>query len=183
MVALIVGPIIIDACLQSGNSGLTRDVGIVFGDGVSGEETLDPGSSVGDASEDEPPEGGGVSETTVLSSSELIGGKDRVPRGCTETLPSRFTAEVIGRDGFEEAFFTVNGSVVGFIGSGTAADTFSRISDELIGKGWVRIESGQAVMGTFVKVDGMYTWVMVSCTEAADKVGTVIQFRKVGEYD
>mgnify|MGYP007024215768 CR=1 FL=1 len=98
-------------------------------------------------------------------------------RGFERTVCSEFLEEVMDPAGFDEVLVADGGSVVGLVGRGSAAQTFSRLSCELADKGWIGVDSGLSGAGTFVKSDGSYSWLMLSCTDADGLVGVVIQIR------
>lgn len=97
--------------------------------------------------------------------------------GFTASLPVEFESEVIAVDGFDEVLVAGGGSIVGLLGRGSAAHAYAELCAELEERGWSAVESGQGGTSAFVKAEGRYTWLLLSCSEAGEWVGTVIQVR------
>lgn len=97
--------------------------------------------------------------------------------GFAASLPVEFESEVIAADGFDEVLVAGGGSIVGLFGRGSAAHVHAELCAELEEKGWVAVESGQGSISTFVKAKGRYTWLLLSCSEADEWVGIVVQVR------
>ncbi|MEG0323910.1 MAG: hypothetical protein RR547_01550 [Raoultibacter sp.] len=156
IIAALIGlALALDACIPLTHSALQRDVAIVADDSASGAASVDAQSALSGVFE----EGSHVS-------------------GYSDQLPEGFSNEVIDGDGFDEVLVAEGGSVLGFVGSGSATGTFSRVSDELMAKGWLPIGGEQEAMGTFVKKDGTYTWLMLACSGVGDQATAVVQIKK-----
>ncbi|WP_180326497.1 hypothetical protein [Raoultibacter phocaeensis] len=87
-------------------------------------------------------------------------------RGFATEVPEAFRREALAFGPFDEVLVAEGGSVVGMVCRGSAPELFARFSDELEGKGWLAVESGQECVRTFVKAQGDYTWLLLSCTQA-----------------
>lgn len=97
--------------------------------------------------------------------------------GFAASLPVEFESEVIAADGFDEVLVAGGGSIVGLLGRGPATHVHAELCAELEEKGWTAVESGQGGTSTFVKAKGRYTWLLLSCSEAGEWVGIVVQVR------
>lgn len=98
-------------------------------------------------------------------------------KGFVREVPEAFAREAFGMGVFDEALATEDGTIVGMVGRGSAAESFSRLSSELADRGWAFVESGQAHVGTFVKGSGSYRWLLLSCSEVGELVAVVVQVR------
>lgn len=95
-------------------------------------------------------------------------------------LPEGFESEVLDLSQAEGLRVAAEGTVVGFSLQGDASDAFAQLSEQLQARGWSAVESGRPDCGSFVKDDGVYTWLFVSCTQVGDGVSAVLQCPKGG---
>lgn len=89
-------------------------------------------------------------------------------------VPEGFEREVVALAGRSEVRAAAQGEVVGYVESMSADQAFSRLSDELAGKGWVAVDGGEATCGTFLKSEGRFRWLFATCTQAGDAAAVVL---------
>lgn len=102
----------------------------------------------------------------------LLGGAGLLD--CRNRVTGEFADEVVSPSS-DEVFASDDGSLVGFVSSGSPEEAFAKIGRDLAGNGWVLIEGSQPCAGTFVKQTGRYCWALVSCHKTGDTVSTIIQ--------
>lgn len=168
IVALIVIALVVDACGSLTSTTLRRDVAIVTEDASERAST--------DVADAPAPTGKTPANAEVFL--DALSKNKLEAFGFSDQLPESFSGEVFSGEGFDEVLVAEDGAVVGFVGRGSSAEVFSQLSDELVSKGWLPIESEQKTMGTFVKKYGTYTWLMLACSGVDEKVSVVIQVRK-----
>ena len=95
-------------------------------------------------------------------------------------LPVGFESEVLDLSHAEGLRVAAGGTVVGFSLQGDAPEAFAQLSVQLQARGWLAVESGRPDCGSFVKGDGTYTWLFVSCSQVGDGVSVVLQCPKSG---
>ena len=95
-------------------------------------------------------------------------------------LPEGFESEVLDLAQVEGLRVAAGGTVVGFSLQGDASEAFAQLSTQLQANGWSAVESGRPDCGSFVKGEGTYTWLFVSCTQVGDGVSVVLQCPKSG---
>lgn len=116
--------------------------------------------------DDESGEGDGL--TSLLSALE-----DAVSSG--DEVPESFQEEILSLDGFTELRCDLDSGVVGFTAQGEAEEVFEEIEAVLEEGGWTFVESGLEACGTFVKVEGDYQWLFVSCVQVGSSTSVVVQ--------
>ena len=92
-----------------------------------------------------------------------------------------FNDEVIDVSVYLAVFVNDDGSIVSFLRTEPPQQAFASIVDELRSKGWVYLESGSRMTGSFVKSSGCYRWVFVSCVSVSGQTSVVIQTVPIDE--
>ena len=92
-----------------------------------------------------------------------------------EASLATFQDEALTLVGREELLCEPESGLVGFVVAGDAGDAFEGIRDELEGKGWSMVDSGLDACATFVKDEGVYDWLFVSCVQVGDSACVVVQ--------
>ena len=95
-------------------------------------------------------------------------------------LPEGFESEVLDLTRVEGLRVAAGGTVIGFSLRGDAPEAFAQLSVQLQARGWLAVESGRPDCGSFVKGEGTYTWLFVSCSQVGDGVSVVLQCPKSG---
>lgn len=90
--------------------------------------------------------------------------------------PDGFEDEVLSLHGKEDTRVDERARVVGFTMAGVSEEMFQAVSCELEALGWIRVESGLPNCGTFVKEEGSYRWLFVSCVQAGESTSVVVQY-------
>lgn len=72
-----------------------------------------------------------------------------------------FEDEIINLDGFGEVYVDEFQTVVGLMSSSSREVSFSLVEQQLLEKGWIKIESGISQASSFVKDRGNHTWCFV----------------------
>jgi hypothetical protein len=93
--------------------------------------------------------------------------------GYSNELPEAFDEE-IGLQGDSPLAVSSNGRTIGFTRVGTSAEVMSSIQSDLESKGWVYVASGQDSAATFVKDEGKFRWLAVTCVTVGDEVSVVL---------
>lgn len=112
---------------------------------------------------------------------ESVFGQQRLS-GEGMALPPDFEAEVLSCASFPDRAVSPSGRVVGLFGEGMVSDTFERCSRELQAKGWVKVESGYVHAASFIKQDGRYTGLFLSCASIGEGTSVLVQLFE-GEGD
>lgn len=120
--------------------------------------------------------------TSVFAESDLSGfGNDadeeqerQAAASCA--VPQGFEDEVVGVAGRADVRVLEGCGIVGFVESGNAESVFDGLLGDLSSKGWLQIESGRAACGTFVKEDGFYRWIFVTCVQVGASTSVVVQY-------
>lgn len=90
-------------------------------------------------------------------------------------LPEGFGEEVLDVSQAHALKVAADGAVVGFTEQGRAQSVFADLGERLAANGWEAVDSGRGDCGTFVKDEGRFTWLFVSCTQVSYAVSVVIQ--------
>lgn len=90
------------------------------------------------------------------------------------SVPEGFEEEVLSLASRGDVRVGADGAVVGFCCSGDAPAALAEVAVELAEKGWMRVESGSDAAASFVKREGHYRWLFVSCTEVSGEVSVVV---------
>lgn len=126
----------------------------------------------------------GINVAKAIASDEEDVGEDmfgELGKARLREVPSTFLEEVIDVSNCSAVYVNNDGSIVGFSKVEPAQQTFLEIADELRSKGWVFVESGSRLAGSFVKSSGRYQWVFVSCTPVSGQTSVVVQTVSHGE--
>ena len=89
-------------------------------------------------------------------------------------LPEGFQEEVLRLEGREDVRVAAQGPVVGFVERSDAPSAFAALSAELEAAGWASVDSGRDDCGSFVKEEGRFTWLFVSCVWSGEATSVVI---------
>ncbi len=83
-------------------------------------------------------------------------------------LAASFYEEVAPTDTFVRSWASDDGHVVGLSSGLEDTDFFALLRSGLEKRGWLMVESGSDVMGSFMKKEGVYSWVFVQCVSQDD---------------
>lgn len=75
----------------------------------------------------------------------------------------------------QDVVVSAEGALVGFSDDGSPERVFSSLSEELYSKGWTLLESGSDTQASFVKDEGTYRWLYVSCIQMSGATSIVVQ--------
>ncbi len=89
-------------------------------------------------------------------------------------LPEGFQEEVLRLEDREDVRVAAQGPVVGFVERSDAPSAFAALSAELEAAGWASVDSGRDDCGSFVKEEGRFTWLFVSCVWSGEATSVVI---------
>lgn len=89
-------------------------------------------------------------------------------------LPEGFQEEVLRLEDREDVRVAAQGPVVGFVERSDAPSAFVALSAELEAAGWASVDSGRDDCGSFVKEEGRFTWLFVSCVWSGEATSVVI---------
>lgn len=95
-------------------------------------------------------------------------------------LPEGFAAEALALDGVD-ARVSESGPVVGYSAADEPEEALASVEAELSSKGWTAVESGNAAAQTFVKGEGRYRWLSVSCTRVGEATSVVVVVKEVDD--
>lgn len=90
-------------------------------------------------------------------------------------LPDDFEQDYFLLDGFTLTGVTSSGSTIGFECDEEPKVVMERCVQQLKERGWIAVESGQETLGSFVRSEGVHTWLMVSITPIAESTSVVLQ--------
>lgn len=96
--------------------------------------------------------------------------------GASAVPPPGFEGEVLTLIGRGEVRTDEGACLVGFSLGGDAARVFESVGDELAEKGWEQAGGGLPASGTFVKPNGSYQWLFVSCTQVGEETSVVVHY-------
>lgn len=101
---------------------------------------------------------------------------EQEPRDDSGRLPAAFAEEVFSLEAFYDVRVSPGGSVVGLLSYKALEEVFRLCEAELVGHGWTKVESGQAASASFVKSQGEYTWLLVSCIEVSGTTSVIVSY-------
>ena len=90
-------------------------------------------------------------------------------------LPEGFAEEVCDLSGAQVVQADLDALVVGCEWNADAEACFAELQSRLVSRGWTMVPSGSATAASFVKKEGRYRWIFVSCTEIAHQTSVVFQ--------
>lgn len=90
-------------------------------------------------------------------------------------LPDGFADEVLALEGFDDVRVGAGGSVVGFSLSEGPSEALAFLQRTLTDRGWRAVPAGNATSATFMKEQGRFTWLFVSCIGVGDTTSVVVQ--------
>lgn len=118
----------------------------------------------------------GIQSAELLDAADAQGSLDRVEALLQEagpSLPEAFYQEVGMLNGARGVRVSSRGDVVGYLVSGRDAEVFQEVSAHMEAKGWTGVSLGGAQGATFVKPEGEYTWLLVTCTQVGESTAVV----------
>ena len=95
------------------------------------------------------------------------------------SAPDVVERELVRVAGRQDVRIDEGARIVGFSASSDAESAFDEVSSELVGKGWVSVDSGSGRIGSFVKATGELGWAGVACSEVGEVASVVIQYEFV----
>ena len=127
-----------------------------------------------------------VAGAAVVSVGDFVSGSagDSFPDGLwqsvvageSDEIPALFESELLDLSG-KKAWVSSGGDLVGFWCSAASDEAMVLVSDELAGKGWVKVESGTACIASFVKEQGAYRWCYLVCQGDDESSCVSVMFR------
>jgi len=107
----------------------------------------------------------GPSPTSVAQTSleSVLGGVGF--RDDSDRLPAGLREEIFPLDGFFDVRVSNGGGVIGLLTHEGAETVMARCCAGLSAKGWTQVASGQGTCASFVKAQGVFTWLLISCVE------------------
>ncbi len=97
-----------------------------------------------------------------------------VDSGQAAALPQAFEEEVGTLEEYSEVRVDDRGGIVGFTVDRGSDETSTSIASELEEKGWTAM-AGEAGCTSFVKSEGSYRWLFVSCVPVGNATSVVMQ--------
>jgi len=107
-----------------------------------------------------------VSLSSILSDQDL--------HNDSSSLPNDFGKELFALDAFFDVRVSEEGGVIGLLSHGSLEEVTTFCEAELIEHGWTKVESGYAACASFVKTQGSYTWLFMSCIEVCGDTSILI---------
>lgn len=114
-------------------------------------------------------------ENLTVSWNTLFG--DSLNESGAESLSAQFEDEVFDLGTYHDIFTSADKSVVGFSSFQDKTMLFSECTEKLREHGWMKVESGYEVAASFVKTEGRFTWLYLSCSQSGKKASGVIQVK------
>lgn len=90
-------------------------------------------------------------------------------------LSDAFQREIGIVAGGRDVRMASNGLVVGYVCAGEAESVMEELADHMAERGWTRVPLGGVCGATFMKGEGAFTWVLVTCTQVGDVTSVVIR--------
>lgn len=115
----------------------------------------------------------GVAEKLRIAA-DSGGASEAVASDALGLLPEGFQEEVLRLEDREDVRVAAQGPVVGFVERSDAPSAFAALSAELEAAGWASVDSGRDDCGSFVKEEGRFTWLFVSCVWSGEATSVVI---------
>ena len=115
----------------------------------------------------------GVAEKLRIAA-DSGGSSEAVASDALGLLPEGFQEEVLRLEDREDVRVAAQGPVVGFVERSDAPSAFAALSAELEAAGWASVDSGRDDCGSFVKEEGRFTWLFVSCVWSGEATSVVI---------
>lgn len=110
---------------------------------------------------------------TGVSLSGVLSGEKSFEGGAI--LPEGFEREVIPLTGFMEVRVSESKGVVGFYSDDRTDSVLRHCTTLLQERGWIEVKSGQAEFTSFLKNEGRYSWLYLSCFSISGGTSVVIQ--------
>lgn len=116
----------------------------------------------------------GVAEKLRIAADSEGASSESAASDALGLLPEGFQEEVLRLEGREDVRVAAQGPVVGFVERSDAPSAFAALSAELEAAGWASVNSGRDDCGSFVKEEGRFTWLFVSCVWSGEATSVVI---------
>lgn len=116
----------------------------------------------------------GVAEKLRIATASEGASSEAVASDALGLLPEGFQEEVLRLEDREDVRVAAQGPVVGFVERSDAPSAFAALSAELEAAGWASVDSGRDDCGSFVKEEGRFTWLFVSCVWSGEATSVVI---------
>lgn len=98
------------------------------------------------------------------------------------TPPKAFEEEVASCSECGVDTFLIAEGLVGFERSGNKEEVYSKIDEVLLARGWSRVDTDANQGGfTYVKDEGRYRWLFLSCSEVSGSVSVWMAYQTVEE--
>lgn len=91
-----------------------------------------------------------------------------------ENAPDWLEKELIGLRDMDQAVANESMQLIWFLKKGNLEDVLASIEETLSSKGWSSCGQPGKGIETFIKREGICTWVMVECAQAGDEVAIVL---------
>ncbi|MCL2889347.1 MAG: hypothetical protein FWE65_02865 [Eggerthellaceae bacterium] len=99
-----------------------------------------------------------------------------VYRDDSDRLPEGFTQEIFSLTSFHDIRLSKAGGVVGLLSDEPLERVFSFCELELLRRGWIKVDSGHEACASFIKTQGRYSWLYLSCAEIGNGTSVLISF-------
>ena len=116
----------------------------------------------------------GVAEKLRIAVGSEGASSEAVASDALGLLPEGFQEEVLRLEDREDVRVAAQGPVVGFVERSDAPSAFAALSAELEAAGWASVDSGRDDCGSFVKEEGRFTWLFISCVWSGEATSVVI---------
>ncbi len=92
-------------------------------------------------------------------------------------VPDWFVDEIMPLREGVDGVATSNWSIVGLFEDGCISEVLDGFSETFAEKGWRGYESGMDGAATYVKEEGLCSWMMMTCTEVGDMTSVVLRIQ------
>lgn len=93
-----------------------------------------------------------------------------------DALPEGFEDEAFRLRAKEEVRVDEKSGLVGFSCDGGVDVVFESVEKELLARGWTGVDSESKGWGSFVKSEGRYRWMFVTCVDVGGSTSVVVRF-------
>ena len=108
-----------------------------------------------------------------ISFTKVLEGASRSDKRAS--LSTDFEREVMSLVDFKDVQVAGDGKIISFYSSRPCDAVLKMCCERLADNGWSWVESGEDRFVSFLKTDGLYTWLYLSCTEVAGETSVVMQ--------
>ena len=99
---------------------------------------------------------------------------DEEGRNESARLPAGFEEELFPLTGFYDVRVSQAGGVIGLLSHEPVHEVMEALDRELASRGWAKAPSGQEGCASYVKAEGVYTWLLIACTEVDGDVSVLV---------